>query len=247
MIKYFILNNDASHPWQFGFQDPATGLMENLINLHHDIMYYIILIVILVLWLLARVLILFTADNKAINVTHGTLLELIWTITPTLILVLIGVPSFKLLYAMDEIIHPSITIKAIGHQWYWSYEYSDYNTEEPIAFDSCLVPTDELEKGDFRLLEVDNRVVLPINTHIRIIVTSADVLHAWTVPSFGLKIDACPGRLNQLGLFIKREGLYYGQCSELCGVNHGYMPIVVEAVSMDNYISWISNLIEESE
>ena len=245
MIKNLFLINDASSPWQLSFQDPATSIMENIIQLHNDIMFYIVLIVILVFWLLARVLILFTNNKKAVNVTHGSLLEFLWTLAPTLILIVISIPSLKLLYAMDEVVNPSITIKAIGHQWYWSYEYSDYNTEEPIAFDSCLVPTDELEKGDFRLLEVDNRVVLPINTHIRVIITSADVLHAWAVPSFGVKMDACPGRLNQVGVFIKREGLYYGQCSELCGVNHGYMPIVVEAVSMDDYISWISNLIEE--
>ena len=149
---------------------------------------------------------------------------------------------------MDEVVDPAVTIKAIGHQWYWSYEYSDYNQsdEQSIAFDSYMIPEDELEPSQLRLLEVDNRMVVPVNSHVRIIVTSADVLHSWAVPSLGVKCDAVPGRLNQVAVFIKREGLFYGQCSELCGANHGFMPIVVESVSLDNYVSWVSNKIEEA-
>lgn len=134
------------------------------------------------------------------------------------------------------------------HQWYWSYEYSDYsNSDEPaVAFDSYMIPDDDLELGQLRLLEVDNRVVLPVNTHIRVIITGADVLHSWAVPSLGVKCDAIPGRLNQVSLFIKRQGIFYGQCSELCGANHAFMPIVVEAVCLDNYINWISNKLLEA-
>jgi len=141
---------------------------------------------------------------------------------------------------MDEMIDPALTLKVVGHQWYWSYEFSDYVTldgGENLDFDSYMLALGDLTLGNLRLLEVDNRVVLPINTHIRIIVTAADVLHSWAIPSFGLKVDACPGRLNQTSLFIKREGTYYGQCGEICGVNHGFMPIVVKAVDLDSYVS----------
>ena len=167
--------------------------------------------------------------------------------TPSLILVLIAVPSFALLYSLDEVVDPAVTIKAIGHQWYWSYEYSDYSQEsdQSIAFDSYMVPEDDLELGQLRLLDVDNRLVVPANTHIRVIITAADVLHSWAVPSLGVKCDAVPGRLNQIPLFIKREGVFYGQCSELCGANHAFMPIVVEAVSLEDYISWVSTKLEE--
>jgi cytochrome c oxidase subunit 2 len=157
-------------------------------------------------------------------------------------LLLIAIPSFSLLYSLDEIIDPVITLKIVGHQWYWSYEYSDYATLElgsSLNFDSYMIATSDLTKGTFRLLEVDNRVILPINTHIRLLVTAADVLHSWAVPSFGIKVDACPGRLSQASLFIKREGVYYGQCSEICGVNHGFMPIVVKGVSADLYVEWL--------
>ena len=161
---------------------------------------------------------------------------------PALILLSIAVPSFALLYSMDEIIDPVLTLKVIGHQWYWSYEYSDtLEDDESVAFDSYMVQEDDLDIGQFRLLEVDNRVILPTNTHIRVLITAADVLHCWAIPSLGLKLDACPGRLNQTSMFIKREGVFYGQCSEICGVNHGFMPIVIEAVSMDDYFSWLKN------
>jgi cytochrome c oxidase subunit 2 len=233
---------DYAQPWQLLFQDPATPIMEGIINLHHDIMFVLIIIAVLVAWLLLRCIILFKNNPNPENFSHGETIEIIWTITPSLILMLIGVPSFTLLYSMDEVIDPSITIKAIGSQWFWSYEYSDYISSdgEAIAFDSYMIPEEDLEPGGLRLLEVDNRVVLPINTHIRILVTAADVLHCWAVPSLGVKIDATPGRLNQLSVFIKREGLFYGQCSEICGINHGFMPICVEAVTLDKYLSWVT-------
>jgi len=238
---------DYAEPWQLLFQDPATPVMEGIINLHHDIMFILILITIVVTYILLRAVSLFTGNKTPSTTTHGESLEVIWTVTPALILMLIGIPSFTLLYSMDEVIDPAVTLKAIGRQWYWSYEYSDYakDTDSHIVFDSYMIPEDDLEKGGLRLLEVDNRVVLPVNTHIRILVTSADVLHCWTVPSFGIKVDGCPGRLNQLSLYIKREGLYYGQCSELCGVNHGFMPIVVEAVSLSKYIDWVTEKLAE--
>jgi cytochrome c oxidase subunit 2 len=167
---------------------------------------------------------------------------------PSLILVFIAIPSFALLYSLDEVIDPAVTIKTIGHQWYWSYEYSDYNQsdDQTINFDSYMIPDDDLEVGQLRLLEVDNRVVVPVNTHIRMIITAADVLHSWAVPSLGVKCDAIPGRLNQVPIFIKREGIFYGQCSELCGTNHAFMPIVVEAVSLENYIAWVTSKLEEA-
>jgi cytochrome c oxidase subunit 2 len=148
---------------------------------------------------------------------------------------------------VDEIIEPAVTLKAVGHQWYWSYEFSDYATEdgETINFDSYMTPTDDLEQGALRLLDVDNRVVLPTQTHIRVIVTAADVLHCWGIPSLGIKLDGCPGRLNQTSMFIKRDGVFFGQCSEICGVNHGFMPICVEAVPLDDYVEWISTKLEE--
>jgi cytochrome c oxidase subunit 2 len=163
-----------------------------------------------------------------INVTHGMWLELVWTVMPSIILFFIAIPSFSLLYSMDEVIDPSLTIKAIGHQWYWSYEYGDYfaDTGKILSFDSYMLPSSDLEEGQHRLLEVDNPVVLPVDTHIRVLVTAADVLHSWAVPSLGVKSDAVPGRLNQMSIYIKRQGVYYGQCSELCGVNHGFMAYI---------------------
>jgi cytochrome c oxidase subunit 2 len=240
---------DAPESWQMGFQDPATPVMQGIIDLHHDIMFFMFVILVFVVWMLSRTLYHFHQSRNPIpeKIIHGTTIEIAWTVAPSLILVLIAIPSFALLYSMDEVVDPAVTIKAIGHQWYWSYEYSDYNQsdEQGIAFDSYMIPEDELELGQLRLLEVDNRVVVPVNTHVRMIMTSADVLHSWAVPSLGVKTDAVPGRLNQTPIFIKREGVFYGQCSELCGANHAFMPIVVEAVSLDNYISWVSNKLEE--
>lgn len=242
---------DAPESWQMTFQDPATPIMEGIIDLHHDISFFLIIILFFVLWMLARTLYYFQFSSRfnqlPEKILHGTVIEIVWTIIPSFVLVLIAIPSFALLYSMDEVVDPSVTVKAIGHQWYWSYEYSDYlqSDEQNVAFDSYMLPSDDLEFGQLRLLDVDNRVVLPVNTHIRFIVTSADVLHSWAVPSFGVKCDAVPGRLNQVSLFIKREGVFYGQCSELCGANHGFMPIVVESVGLESYIAWIANKLED--
>jgi len=243
---------DASEPWQFGFQDPATPVMEGIINLHHDLMFFLTIILFFVMWVMGRTLWFF--ENQGADVylpeeeIHATFLEIAWTVTPSLVLIFIAVPSFALLYAMDEIFDPAMTLKCIGHQWYWSYEYSDYNSDsrETLAFDSYMLPEDELESGQLRLLEVDNRVVVPVKTHIRVITTAVDVLHCWALPAAGIKMDAVPGRLNQTSMFFKREGVYYGQCSEICGVNHGFMPIVVEAVNLQDYVQWVTDKLEDA-
>lgn len=209
-----------------------------------------LIILVFVIWMLARTLYHFREGNNPVpeKILHGTTIEIAWTIAPSLILVFIAIPSFALLYSMDEVVDPAVTVKAIGHQWYWSYEYSDYNQsdEESVAFDSYMIPEDDLSVGQLRLLDVDNRVVVPANLHVRLIITSADVLHSWAVPSLGIKCDAVPGRLNQVSMFIKRQGVFYGQCSELCGANHGFMPIVVEAVSLQDYVAWVANKLEEA-
>ena len=240
---------DAPLPWQIGFQDPATPIAQGIQDLHHDICFFMVVILTFVIWMLCRTLWHFhwTKNPVPSKIIHGTVIEVAWTVTPAFILLVIAVPSFALLYSVDEIIEPAITLKAVGHQWYWSYEFSDYATEdgETINFDSYMVASDDLPKGGQLLLEVDNRVVLPVRTHIRIILTAADVLHCWGIPSLALKLDACPGRLNQTSFFLQREGVFYGQCSEICGANHGFMPIVVEGVSLDDYVSWVSNKLEE--
>jgi len=238
-----IVYCDAPIAKQYSFQDAATPIMEGIVDLHHQIFFFLIVILVSVSWILVKIIWSYSEkrNQKPIIFAHNTLLEIIWTIIPAVILMVIAIPSFGLLYSMDEIIDPAITLKAIGHQWYWSYEYSDYNvsTNKSIAFDSYMIAEDDLQSGQLRLLEVDNRIVLPVKTHIRVIVTATDVIHSWAIPAFGVKIDAIPGRLNQVSMFIEREGVYYGQCSELCGVNHGFMPIVVEAVSIDDFIDFI--------
>lgn len=238
--------SDWSGRWQFGMQDPATPIAEGILIFHDHIMFFIVGIVVFVFWLLTRCLFLYNADaNKTVdNFTHSTVLEIVWTTVPAIILMFIAIPSFALLYSMDEMLDPALTLKVVGHQWYWSYEYpglpkrsylEDNNT---LNFDSYMINEEDLTLGTFRLLEVDNRVVAPIKTHIRLLVTAADVLHSWAVPSFGIKVDACPGRLNQTALYIKRCGTFYGQCSEICGVNHGFMPITVRATTHDVFSFW---------
>nr|WMB97061.1 cytochrome c oxidase subunit 2 [Solanum aethiopicum] len=216
---------DAAEPWQLGSQDAATPIMQGITDLHHDVFFFVILILVFVSWILGRALWHFHYKKNPIpqRIVHGTTIEILRTIFPSIILMFIAIPSFALLYSMDEVVvDPAITIKAIGHQWYRTYEYSDYNSsdEQSLTFDSYTIPEDDLELGQSRLLEVDNRVVLPAKSHIRFIVTSADVPHSWAVPSLGVKCDAVPGRLNQTSISVQREGVYYGQCSEICGTNH---------------------------
>lgn len=238
---------DAPTAWQLGFQTPATEIMERIVDLHHDVMFFLVLVIAFVSWILSRIVFLFGNKNTAwvrVAFAHHTKLEQIWTYIPAVILLLIAAPSFSLLYCIDALVEPKITMKVIGHQWYWSYETTDMVSAKDVNFDSYMVAEDELKLGGLRLLEVDNRLVLPVRTNIRMIITAADVLHSWTIPAFGLKLDAVPGRLNQVSLYINRAGTFYGQCSELCGVNHSFMPIVVDAVTVEEYINWINTQAE---
>nr|ABQ11844.1 cytochrome c oxidase subunit 2 [Sympagella nux] len=220
---------------QLNFQDPCSPIMEQIIILHDYTMFILLTILIFILWLLIK-----TTGYMIYwrNMNENTTLEIIWTILPAIILATIAYPSLKLLYATDEIIEPELTIKSIGNQWYWSYEYSDYQNKK-IEFTSYMIPTEELNEGDNRLLEVDNRLIIPTNTNIRILITAADVLHSFTVPSLGIKADAIPGRLNQVNFLASRPGIFYGQCSELCGTNHSFMPIIIESTNLKNYSYFI--------
>jgi cytochrome c oxidase subunit 2 len=252
LLTLYIFNNlvtifDAPEPWQIGFQDSAAPGFAGIVELHNIIFFYLIVICVGVFWILGSIMYHYSSKSNLIihkYLNHGTTIELIWTITPALILIAIAFPSFRLLYVLDEVISPTLTIKVVGHQWYWSFEYSDYITDsgEPIEFDSYMVPESDLELGQFRLLTVDNSVVIPVDCHVRFIVTAADVLHDYAVPSLGIKVDATPGRLNQVSCSIDRVGVFHGQCSEICGVYHGFMPTVVEAVEQDDYLAWIDGL-----
>nr|UFZ12958.1 cytochrome c oxidase subunit II [Protohermes davidi] len=216
-------------------QDSASPLMEQLTFFHDHTLLILIMITMLVGYLMMTLFF-----NKFTNrlLLEGQTIEIIWTILPAITLIFIALPSLQLLYLLDEISDPSITFKAIGHQWYWSYEYSDFlNTE----FDSYMIPMNEMTESNFRLLDVDNRIILPMLSQIRVLVTATDVLHSWTIPALGVKIDATPGRLNQTSFFINRPGLFYGQCSEICGANHSFMPIVIESISTNSFINWIKN------
>jgi cytochrome c oxidase subunit 2 len=239
--------NDAPQPWQVGFQDSAAPGFEGITDLHDSIFFYLVVISIGVFWVLASVIVNFSHKNSPIVYkysNHGTLIELIWTITPAFVLIAIAFPSFKLLYMLDEVVTPVMTIKVVGHQWYWSYEYADFINEsgEAIEFDSYMVPDNDLELGQLRLLEVDNKIVVPVKAHIRFVVTSTDVIHDFAVPSLGLKIDAVPGRLNQTSFIALRPGVFRGQCSEICGVYHGFMPIAVEALPKNEFLFWLDSV-----
>jgi heme/copper-type cytochrome/quinol oxidase subunit 2 len=241
---YFNINLDAPSAWGIYFQDSATPQMEGLVELHDNIMYYLVIILFSVGWILLSIIRNYLHSKSPIShkyLNHGTLIELIWTITPAVILILIAFPSFKLLYLMDEVSDPSMSILAEGHQWYWSYQYPDFldSNNEFIEFDSYIVPESDLEEGGLRMLEVDNRVILPELTHIRFIITAGDVIHSFSCNSLGIKCDAYPGRLNQVSVFINREGVFYGQCSEICGILHSSMPIVIESISLEKFLTWL--------
>nr|AMJ17379.1 cytochrome c oxidase subunit II [Rondotia menciana] len=216
-------------------QNSASPLMEQMIFFHDHTLIILIMITTLVSYLMMNLFF-----NKYINrfLLEGQMIELIWTILPAFTLIFIALPSLRLLYLLDELNNPLITLKSIGHQWYWSYEYSDFYN---IEFDSYMINSNSLKNNEFRLLDVDNRIILPMNNQIRIMVTSTDVIHSWTIPSLGVKIDANPGRLNQTNFFINRPGMFFGQCSEICGANHSFMPIVIESISIKNFINWINN------
>lgn len=222
-------------------QDRASPVIEQLIFFHDHALIIILIIITTVFYTIIRII-----QNKQTTrfILEGQILETIWTIAPAIILVFIAIPSLRLLYLIDEIHNPVITLKAVGHQWYWSYEYSDFTK---LEFDSYIVQQEDQQIDTFRLLDTDNRIVLPINSPIRLIVTAADVLHAWTVPRLGVKTDATPGRLNQVRFSINRPGLLYGQCSEICGANHRFIPIVIERVSTNQFINWVSKIRESSD
>nr|YP_009543754.1 cytochrome c oxidase subunit II [Schizocardium brasiliense]AXY64141.1 cytochrome c oxidase subunit 2 [Schizocardium brasiliense] len=212
--------------------------MEELIYFHDHALVILTLITIIVFYGLISI-ITNTFTNRFLLESHH--IETIWTVIPAIILIFLALPSLRLLYIMDELNDPHLTIKAIGHQWYWSYEYTDY---QDLEFDSYMVPTQDLNPGQPRLLEVDNRLVAPTHSPVRVLTTSADVLHSWAIPALGLKMDAVPGRLNQLSFLTPRSGVFYGQCSEICGANHSFMPIVLESVPLNVFEDWASSLME---
>lgn len=262
---------DIAYPWQIFFQDPATPMMEGIIKFHDSLMFLIVFITLFVMTFLVDIHRLFARaraiEDPKVLISHHTVLEIVWTLIPTILLAGVAFPSFYLLYSFEELIDPTITVKITGYQWYWNYAISDFeNTWFPVVadlvfltskgsnFDSYMVehiqnlwvnnpvPAEAIKYPShatlpgrfvysyFRLLQTDRILYLPVNTHIRLLVTAADVLHSWAVPSFGIKIDACPGRLSQVSLFIKRTGMFFGQCSEICGVNHGFMPICIQVL-----------------
>nr|YP_005088736.1 cytochrome c oxidase subunit II [Ctenoptilum vasava]AEB71603.1 cytochrome c oxidase subunit II [Ctenoptilum vasava] len=214
-------------------QNSASPLMEQIIFFHDHTLVILIMITILVSYMMMSLFF-----NKYINrfLLEEQMIELIWTILPAITLIFIALPSLRLLYLLDELNNPLMTLKSIGHQWYWSYEYSDFFN---VEFDSYMIQPEQ--KNNFRLLDVDNRIILPMNNQIRILVTATDVIHSWTIPALGIKVDANPGRLNQTNFFINRPGIFFGQCSEICGANHSFMPIVIESISIKNFINWINN------
>nr|ASR18180.1 cytochrome c oxidase subunit II [Orosius orientalis] len=217
------------------FQDPVSPIMEQLVMFHDHTMMILIMITMTVLYMLVSM-----SFNKLINrnMLESQMIELIWTVLPAVLLITIALPSLKILYLLEELNKPLITLKAIGHQWYWSYELSDFKS---IEFDSYMKPTNELQNEEYRLLEVDNRVVMPYNVKSRILVTSMDVIHSWTIPALGIKIDGTPGRINQGSILINRPGIFYGQCSEICGANHSFMPIMMESINMKYFMNWVKN------
>nr|QPN49075.1 cytochrome c oxidase subunit II [Lycorma delicatula]QPN49088.1 cytochrome c oxidase subunit II [Lycorma delicatula]QPN49101.1 cytochrome c oxidase subunit II [Lycorma delicatula]QPN49114.1 cytochrome c oxidase subunit II [Lycorma delicatula]QPN49127.1 cytochrome c oxidase subunit II [Lycorma delicatula] len=216
---------------KFNMMNSASPIMEQLLNFHDHTMMILLSITVTVTIMMATM-----TKNKLSNnmLTENQLMETIWTTMPAIILIFIAIPSIKTLYLMEEVIKPSITIKTIGHQWYWSYEYSD---SKKMEFESYMKPQTELPS--FRLIEVDNRMVIPFSTQIRMIVSSSDVIHSWTIPSMGVKMDAIPGRLNQISLMTKNPGVFFGQCSEICGMNHSFMPITMESINMKSFIKWM--------
>nr|ACY73659.1 cytochrome c oxidase II [Psychonotis caelius] len=215
------------------FQNSVSPLMEQIIFFHDHSLIILIMITMLVSYMMLSMFF-----NKFINrfLLEGQMIELIWTILPAITLIFIAMPSLRLLYLLDELNNPLITIKSIGHQWYWTYEYSDFKN---IEFDSYMI--NEYNSNNFRLLDVDNRIIIPMNNNIRMLITATDVIHSWTVPAIGVKVDANPGRLNQTSFLINRPGIFFGQCSEICGANHSFMPIVIESINIKNFINWVNN------
>jgi cytochrome c oxidase subunit 2 len=228
----------APQPWQLGLQASASPVKEQLTDFHNLLVVVITGITLLVLALLIYVMVRFNSRSNPAptRTSHNTVIEVLWTVVPVIILVIIAVPSFKVLYYMDKTQDAEMTLKVTGRQWYWDYSYPD---QGDIGFSSYMIPDEEIKPGQKRLLEVDNRIVLPIDTNIRILVTAGDVIHSWAMPALGIKKDAIPGRINETWARIDKEGVYYGQCSEICGTNHGFMPIAIEAVSKERFQQWV--------
>nr|UWM94581.1 cytochrome c oxidase subunit II [Aporrectodea tuberculata]UWM94594.1 cytochrome c oxidase subunit II [Aporrectodea tuberculata] len=220
---------------QVMFQDAASSVMFQLISFHDHALLVLTLVLTVVGYALVALML-----NKHVNryIMEAQTIETVWTILPALILLVLALPSLRILYITDEVSQPSITVKTIGHQWYWSYEYTDFMN---VGMDSYMLPTSDLLPGDYRLLEVDNRMVVPMQLEIRMLITAADVIHSWTVPALGVKVDAVPGRLNQIGFTTTQPGIFYGQCSEICGANHSFMPIAVESINTKSFMKWVSN------
>ena len=238
-------NEGISENWQLSFQEPATDLMSDIISFHSYILMPIITgISLLVLGLLLYIMFRFNSKRNVVasTTTHNTVIEILWTVIPVILLIIIAIPSFRLLYVSETIPKADLTIKAIGNQWYWTYEYPDY---EDIVFDANMLLENELSDPKLRLLETDTQIVVPVNKVVKLQITSADVLHAWTIPAFGVKMDAVPGRLNETWFKANKEGIYYGQCSELCGPKHAFMPINVKVVSENEFNDWLDFAKEE--
>ena len=250
IASFSILSNARSNEslpkdWQLGFNEPATALMSDVIAFHSYILMPIITgISILVLGLLLYIAYRYNSSRNqtASMTTHNTVIEVLWTVIPVILLIIIAIPSFRILYTAETIPKADLTIKAIGNQWYWSYEYPDY---DDFSFDANMLQDEELSDPSLRLLETDTQIVVPVNKVVKLLITSNDVLHAWTIPAFAVKKDAVPGRLNETWFKAEKTGTYYGQCSELCGPKHAFMPINVKVVSQDEFDNWLNFAKEE--
>src|SRR6516164_8062176 len=231
---------EGPRPWEIGMQPPATPVKDRLQAFHNELLIIITLITIFVLGLLLYVIVRFHHQRNPVptRTSHNTVVEMLWTVVPVLILVIIAIPSFKLMYYMDRVPNPEMTIKVTGHQWYWSYEYPD---QAGLAFDSNIIPDADLKPGQKRLLDVDNPLVVPVDTVIRVYVTGTDVIHSWFVPSFGVQEYAVVGRLNESWMKVERPGVFYGECNQICGINHAFMPIKIEAVSKGDFERWLGD------
>jgi cytochrome c oxidase subunit II len=240
IFVFFTSNLFASaNDWQLSFQNPATNLMQEVIDLHDLILIIMTVITLFVLFLLFYVSFRFSAKRNPTpsTTTHNTILEVLWTALPVVILVVIAIPSFKLLYKQEKSDTYDMTVKVIGHQWYWEYEYPDHGN---FYFESYMIQDEDLQEGDLRLLTVDNPLVIPANKNVQILITAGDVLHSWAVPSMGIKTDAVPGRLNETWVNVKEPGIYRGQCSEICGTRHGFMPVVVKVLPENEFMAWVN-------
>ena len=231
--------NASAIDWQLSFQNPATDLMQEVISLHNGILIVMTVITLFVLFLLFYVSFRFSAKRNPVpsTTTHNTIIEILWTAIPIVILVVMAIPSFKLLYKQEKSDSYDMTVKVIGHQWYWEYEYPDHGN---FYFESYMIEEEDLQKGDLRLLTVDNPLVIPANKNIQILITAGDVLHSWAMPSMGIKTDAVPGRLNETWINVKEPGTYRGQCSEICGRGHGFMPVVVKVLPENEFMAWVN-------